>query len=203
LFTIPGAAPARKGSFAEFFISVAGGAHYLVFTGAVTEVQLSEGRQHVRVRELCAVLEYPGFFFLRRVTLRDVIAKVEEESRLHFILPKGARYLDDRRPVFESKGSCKSALAQLPKLWDVPDAVWYQMPDGTVYWGKWQSGPFTKAAVPIESRLILERDPDKNLLRLPCIPALRPGMIVQSDFRFRIDSVTFQADTVLVKYQRL
>jgi len=201
-FTVPNSAPVTKGGFAEFFISVAGGAHYLVFTGAVTEVQLAENRQQVRVRELCAVLEYPCFFFLRRTTLREVIAKIEQESRLHFILPSGAGYLNERKPVFESQGSCKNALAQLPKAFDVPDAVWYQMPDGTIYWGVWQNGPFTKAAVPIESKLILEND-NKSLLRLPCIPALRPGMLVQSDFRFRIDAVTFQGDTVQVQYTRL
>ncbi|HEX7928212.1 MAG TPA: hypothetical protein VF678_11515, partial [bacterium] len=147
-FVVPGDAPVKKGGFAEFFISVAGGAHYLVFTGAVTEVQLAQNRQQVKARELCAVLEYPTFFFLRRTTLREVIAKIEEESKLHFILPRGAGYLNDRKPAFESGGSCKNALAQLPKAFDVPDAVWYQMPDGTIYWGQWQSGPFTKAAVP-------------------------------------------------------
>jgi hypothetical protein len=203
LFTIPAPAAVKKGGFAEFFISVAGGAHYLVFTGAVTEVQLGENRQQLKVRELSAVLEFPCFFFLRQTTLREVIARIEQESKLHFILPSGADYLNDRKPAFESKGSCKNALAQLPKAFDVPDAVWYQMPDGTIYWGAWQTGPFTKAAVPIEGKLILENDTKQNLLRLPCIPALRPGMWVQSDFRFRIDAVTFQGDTVLVEYTRL
>jgi hypothetical protein len=149
------------------------------------------------------VLEFPCFFFLRRVTLRDVIAKIEQESRLHFLLPAGADYLNERRPAFESQGSCKAALAQLPKRWDVPDAVWYQLPDGTVYWGRWQNGPFSKGAVPIEAKLLLEHHADQGVLRLPCIPALRPGMIVQSDFRFRIDGTIFQGDTVQVKYQRL
>ncbi len=202
-FTVPAAPAVKKGTFAEFFISVAGGAHYLVFTGAVTNVTAAEGRQQVVARELCAVLEFPCFFFLRRATVRDVIAKIEEESRLHFLLPAGADYLSDRRPAFESKGSCRAALAQLPKAWDVPDAVWYQLPDGTLYWGRWQTGPFTKGAVPIEAKLMLEHQPDQGLLRLPCIPALRPGMVVQSDFRFRIDGVIFQGDTVQVKYSRL
>lgn len=202
-FTVPETAPAEKGGFVEFFISVAGGAHYLVFTGAVTESRVVEGRRQVRARELCAVLEYPCYFFLRRVSLREVIARIEQESRLHFILPARADYLNERRPVFESGGSCKTALAQLPARWGVPDAVWYQLPDGTVYWGRWQSGPFTKATVPIESKLVLEKNTEQSLLRLPCIPALRPGMVVQGDFRFRIDAVTFQGDTVLVKYSRV
>jgi hypothetical protein len=203
VFSVPVTVPVRKGTFAEFFISVAGGAHYLVFTGAVTEVKVVGVQQQVRVRELCAVLEFPVFFFLRRVTVRDVIKKIEQECRLRFLLPAGASYLDEPRPNFESNGSCKLALDKLAQKFDVPDAVWYQMPDGTIYWGRWQNGPFTKAAVPIEPKLFLENDSNTGLARLPCIPALRPGMVVQSNFRFRIDLVTFMGDTCMLKYTRL
>lgn len=52
----------------------------------------------------------------------------------------------------------------------------------------------------IKSKLILENETDKGVMHLPCIPALRPGMVVHSDFRFRIDGVIFQGDTVQVKY---
>ena len=200
LFSVPLGVPVKKGSFAEFFISVAGGAHYLVFTGAVTEVLPQSNHQQIKARELCAVLEFPVFFFLRRVTVRDIIQKIEQESHLRFLLPAGASYLDEPRPNFESKGSCKMALDQLPQKYDVQDAVWYQMPDGQVYWGRWQAGPFTKAAVPIDSKLFLENDASNHIARLPCIPALRPGMVVESHIRFRIDLVTFMGDTAMLKY---
>jgi hypothetical protein len=203
VFAVSRSAAVAKGRFAEYFISVAGGAHYLVFTGAVVEVtDVGAGRQ-VKVRELSMVLEYPTSFFLPRATPRLVIGKIQQETRLHFILPANAPYLDERRPSFSCDGNCERALAHMSRVWDLPDVVWYQLPDGTMFWGRWRSGPFTKAAVPIESKLAIETNLSQSLLRLPCIPALRPGMIVQSDFSYRINATTFQGDTVLVHFSKL
>lgn len=203
VFAVDRSSAVAKGRLVEYFISVAGGAHFLVLTGAVVEVtDVGTGRQ-VKVRELCMVLEYPTSFFLPRATPRRVIERIQNETRLHFLLPANAPYLDDRRPSFSCEGNCVRALTAMQKLWDLPEVVWYQMPDATVFWGRWRSGPFTKAAVPIEPKLLMEIDEAQGMLRLPCIPALRPGMMVSSGFAFRINSTTFQGDTVLVRFSRL
>jgi hypothetical protein len=132
-----------------------------------------------------------------------VIAKIESTTGLRFLLPAGADYLDHRRVRFQHYGTCRGALEVAARKWEVDDAVWFQLPDGRMYWGHWALGPYTKAPLPISSDLISERNAERRTLVLPYIPALRPGMVVQSDFRFRIDALVFSGDTTRVEWREL
>ncbi len=192
-----------KGQLAECYLSVAGGADYLILMGAVTQVTPGQGEYEVTVRELCAILDYPAVFYFRHKSAREVVAEVEQKSRLHFLVPSRAPYLEERRPVFQSTGSFRSALQKVIQLWELPDTVWYQLPDGTMFFGPWRAGPFNKADVPVESGLVLEQNLEARTLRLPLIPALRPGMVVDCGFRFRIDALEFEDETMLIRWTRL
>jgi len=196
--------PGLRGALAELYLGVGGREDYLVLVGAVTESRGSaEQERSVQARELCAALEFPAVYYLRNITAREVIAHIERRSRLRFILPSGAPYLDQPSPVFESKGTHVNALNKIGLLWSVPGSVWYQLPDGRVYWGQWNSGPFNKAPLPVDPRLILQEDETQKTLLLPCIPALRPGMVLDCRFRRRIEALTFEGDTVLLEWQRV
>ena len=197
--------PAKiRNALVEFYAGVGGEMEYLMFTGAVTEVRpLAPGRVRVVARELSAVLELPIIINRQHSTARDVLAKIEQETGLRFLLPAGAGYLDERRIRYQHYGPGIGALDLLGKLWEVEGVVWFQLPDGRMYWGDWIHGPYTKAELPIEAKLVLERDDKAHTLTLPYIPALRPGMMVRMDFRFRIEAVDFSGDAVKLTWRRL
>ncbi len=187
----------------EFYAGVGGGMEYLMFTGAVTEVrQMSPGRVRMVARELSAVLELPVIINRQHSTAREVLAKIEQETGLRFLLPAGAGYLDERRVRYQHYGPGIGALDLLAKLWEVEGVVWFQLPDGRMYWGNWIHGPYTKAELPIEPKLALARDDKAHTLTLPYIPALRPGMMVRMDFRFRIEAVKFSGEAVYLEWRR-
>lgn len=192
-----------RGQLAECFLSVAGQPDYLILMGPVTQVTPANGQYEVKVRELSAVLETPCVFHVRHKTAREIVAAVEQKCGLHFIVPRGSPYFDERKPVFQSSGTCRTALERVIQQWDLGDVVWYQLPDGIVYFGPWRLGPFTKGDVPIDPRLVLEQNVEKKTLRLPLIPALRPGMIVDCGFRCRIDALDFESDMTRIQYFRL
>ena len=192
-----------KGKLAECFVSVAGQQEYLVLLGPVTQVKRVGVAFEVSVRELATVLNALTAIYSRQCSAREVISKIEQKTGLRFIVPVKAPYLDEIKPVFQFSGSCLDALAKIVHVWELPDVYWYQLPNGTIFFGPWRQGPFTGAEVPVDERLVLEKDLDKRTLRLPMIPALRPGMVVNCGFRFRIDELDIDGDTVLIQWTRL
>ena len=46
-------------------------------------------------------------------------------------------------------------------------------------------------------------DDKSRTLMLPYIPALRPGMMVESDFRFRIDGLVFTGEKLKVNWTKV
>jgi hypothetical protein len=194
---------AAKGQLAECFVSVAGKQDFLVLLGPVIQVQANGGVFDVTARELCTVLDVPTAVYSRQCSAREIVAKVETKSGLHFLVPAHAPFLDEIKPIFQFTGTCRALLEKVIQAWDLPEVVWYQLPDGTMFFGPWRLGPFTKSEVPVEERLVIEKNLDEHTLRLPMIPALRPGMIVRCGFRFRIDELELEHDSVLIHWTRL
>lgn len=188
----------------EFYAGVSGKEEYLVFTGAMREVkQMGEGRFRVTARELCMVLELHIVLNMGRCTAREIIAKIEQKTGLKFLLPKGAYYLNEARLQFSHYGSAADAIKAVSEKWDLKEMVWFQLPDGRMYWGHWTQGPYTRAPLPIEAKLISELNDQSHTLVLPYIPALRPGMLVESDFRFRIDGLVFTGEKLKVNWTKV
>jgi hypothetical protein len=204
IFEVLEAPRSVRRALAELYVAVGDAEEYLILTGAVTETrQLAPGRLRLDVSELAMVLDSTIVINLMHGTARQVVAKIEGATGLRFLLPAGADYLDQRRVVFKYYGRCRDALEAAAGKWEVDEAVWFQLPDGRMYWGHWALGPYSKAPLPISSDLISQRDMERHTLVLPYIPALRPGMVVQSDFRFRIEGLVFSGDTARVEWKEL
>ena len=203
-FLVPLEMPPRPRSLAEFYVGVGGQQEYLMLSGAVTEVTPREpGYYQIGVLELTAVLQMPLVLNLRSPTLREIIAKVEDATGLRFLLPAGAVYLDEHRHMFAHSGTAGDALVRVAKDWDLPGAVWYQLPDGQVFWGHWRSGPYTKSTVPIGQNLISNLNVVDNTLQVPCIPPLRPGMVIDGGFRFRINTLVYSGDKMTLQWDKV
>lgn len=192
---------ARRNPLVELYAAVAGQPEYLMLKGALMEVKRSEQRTwRATVHELATVLSMPLHLELRTPTAREVLARIEASTRLQFLVPTRAAYAERVVPLFASYGTAADALNGIARRWHLPDVVWYQLPDGQMYWGHWADGPYTKGALPVDAKLVTAVDPVQRTLLLPYIPALRPGMVVEAGFRFRIDALTFSGWTVQVTY---
>lgn len=186
----------------ELYVGVGDADEYLVFTGALTDSrELAAGRYRIDALELSTVLETTVILNMRHATPRQIVGKIEGATGLRFLLPARADYLDERRVGFQFYGRARDALERTAKLWGAEEAVWFQLPDGRMYWGHWALGPYTKAPLPIEPQLITSRDDERRVLEMPYIPILRPGMVVQADFRFLIDTVVLSGDTVRIAWR--
>jgi hypothetical protein len=196
-FHVRSAEPIQTGVLARYSLALDDRA-YPVLLGAVTEVsQRGEGLWRVGVRELTAALERPARLALRHVTPGQVLAALEEATGLRFLLPAAGSYLAERQPYFYAQGDGRAALAQMGEVWQVPRAVWAQLPDGRVYWGDWAASPFNAAPLEIPAGLVVERDELGGSLELPAVPALRPGMVVElagEELHFLVQAVTFRED---------
>jgi hypothetical protein len=195
--------PIEAGVLARYTLALDGRA-YPVLLGAVTEPsQRGPGLWRVSVRELAAALERPAHLALRHVTPAQVLAALDDETGLRFLLPAAGSYLAERQPYFYAQGDGRAALAQMGEVWQVPRAVWAQLPDGRIYWGDWAASPFNTAPLTIPAGLVVERDELGGSLELPAVPALRPGMVVElagEGLRFLVQSVTFREDRTRLEW---
>jgi len=188
----------------ELYVSFGTPQEYLVMTGFAQSVTpLQPGLCRIECLELSAVMQLPLIINKYHSTPREIIGLIEAKTSLRFMLPTGATYLDEKRVHFQSHGTCRDALDAIATKWELPNVVWYQLPDGRMYWGHWSRGPFTANPLPIDPKLVQAHDEKKRALVLPYIPALRPGMLVESDFLYRIDSLEFKEDTVTVYYMKM
>jgi hypothetical protein len=113
----------------------------------------------------------------------------------------GNAYLNVLIPRFASTGPLTGALNSLGAAFHVPDAVWYEQPDGRIFWGSWAATPMAQAPLPLHANVILEKDIAAHAVRIPLVPSLRPGMLVLSEDReFRIEKIQMTRDTMRLEW---
>jgi hypothetical protein len=205
-FHVRAEAPIEVGVLARYTLALEGPA-YPVLLGAVTEVsQRGDRLWRIGVRELAAALERPAHLALRHVVPVQVLAALEDATGLRFLMPAAGSYLAERQPYFYTQGDGRAALAQMGEVWQVPRAVWAQLPDGRVYWGDWAASPFHGEPLEIPAGLVVERDELGGSLELPAVPTLRPGMLVElagEKLRFLVQTVAFREDRTRLEWEPL
>uniref|UniRef100_UPI001FD353C0 bacteriophage T4 gp5 trimerisation domain-containing protein n=1 Tax=Yersinia pekkanenii TaxID=1288385 RepID=UPI001FD353C0 len=102
------------------------------------------------------------------------------------MLPESASYTDTPIPHFQHNGSGYQLLANLGRAFSIPDYVWYQLPDGTVYVGSYADSRFAQTPVDVPQEFA-QGGGGGNSLTLPLIPAIRPGVIVNGRRITKVD----------------
>ena len=77
---------------------------------------------------------------IKNPTLSMVLKEVEKIKKINFIKPD-TDYFD--HPVPQFSGSVAAAIGATGKLYGIQAPVWYQMPNGSVFFGSWFDGPWT------------------------------------------------------------
>ncbi|WP_145574298.1 hypothetical protein [Yersinia alsatica] len=173
---------------------------YRWLTGFVERSAPAEnGAQRLLVRELVGVFERSWPCSLQHPTLRDVTDAVGKATNMRFVLPENAAYTDTPIPHFQHNGSGNQLMLNLGRAFSIPDYVWYQLSDGTVYVGSYADSRFAQTPVDIPQEFA-QGGGGGNSLTLPLIPAIRPGVIVNDR---RITKVDVSDDTMTLSWTPL
>lgn len=146
------------------------------FTGYVYDVQpAATGSVQLLCKELTGLLAAPCPVSLQHPTLRSLLAWLTEQRGLTFMLP-AADYTDRPIATFTNAGTGYQLLDSALRAFAVPDALWYQQPDGTVFVGSHADSRWVGREVEIDPAWSSRQAGDQ--LTLPPIPAMRPGATV-------------------------
>jgi hypothetical protein len=147
------------------------------FTGYVEAVQpCDNGSSRLMCRELAGALAAPLPVSQQHATLRSLLAWLTAQTGLTFLLPQGADYTDTPIPNFTSAGTGYQLLNNAGRAFSVPDFIWYQQPDGTIFVGSHAHSRWAGKKVAMDPAWV--RDQAGNQFTMPPSPVLRPGATV-------------------------
>lgn len=145
------------------------------FTGYVERAQPSaNGFQRLLVRELVGVFERNWPCSFQHPTLRIITDYLQKESGLTFDVPAAA-YADKPIPHFTHSGTGYQLLVNLGNVFSIPDYIWQQLPDGTVFVGSWSDSLFADKPVEIPNEFA-SGQAGGNSMTIPMVQSLRPGV---------------------------
>ncbi|HEO9045968.1 TPA: hypothetical protein QIF36_004175 [Enterobacter kobei] len=149
---------------------------YRWFTGYVERCGPAEiGWKRLFIRELVGGLSAPVPVSLQHPTLSEVCKAVTDLTGLQFALPD-APYVNRKIPHFKSSGTGYQLMEQLASAFNVPDYIWHQFPDGSIFAGSFEHSRFAKTPITIPEEYA-KRGSAGNSIDMALIPAIRPGVI--------------------------
>lgn len=171
-----------------------------VFRGYVdSQVTVSAGEQLLFCRELSAALNRDLPLGLRRVTAVDVLDSIAETTKLRFS-PASAGYMTRDAPFFHHLGGGYHAMDALGDVYQIPDHIWQQQTDGSIYVGSWGDSRWAEPQrrVRIPDNMFTEHLAH-NSARIGMIPAVRPGVLFN---RGRITSLRMRNESMVITWRK-
>lgn len=167
------------------------------FTGYVERSQPSaNGFQRLLVRELTGVFEKSWPCSFQHPTLRTITDYLQKESGLTFDVPASS-YADKPIPHFTHNGTGYQLLANLGNVFNIPDCLWQQLPDGTIFVGSWQDSLFAKKPVEIPNEFATGQS-GGNSMTIPMVQSLRPSVKVNGQ---RLTKVNLNNDDMTLTWE--
>jgi len=195
------------GHSCRFYIGRSDKFTMLLLEGRISGIEPDrDGVTRFKVRQRCEVLEQVHALALTDCTALHVLQEIVEITGLTFATASprdpAAQYLTTTIPTYASQGPLLNALNGLGPLFGVPDAVWYEQPDGKIFWGSWSETPMAKTPLPLQGNVIQEQDLQGRSIYIPLVGAIRPGMVMQSpDMTFRVDQLSLQGDRMRLEWR--
>lgn len=173
---------------------------YRWFTGYVERSQPAEnGSVKLFVRELVGTLDRQVPCSFQHPTLRTINDWLGSHSGLTFTLPAGADYTDKPIAHFTHAGTGWQLLSSLGRAFSIPDYVWYQLPDGTMFTGSYAHSLLAGKPVTIPHEFN-QATAAGDSMTIPMVPTLRPGAMVNGQ---RITMVRLMNDDMLLTWTPL
>lgn len=172
-----------------------------VFLGFVeTVTPLQDGVFTIVAREAAAALNRPMAISLRHCTVQQVLEFISEKTGLDFVVPDSEWQKNDL-PRFQHTGGGYGALDNLLRVFEVPNGIWQQQPDGRIYVGELEKSITGGKAIAVQSELISNMS--NNGGDLPAMPRLRPGVKIQiSGQDFYITGMDITDNTMRLQWDK-
>ncbi|MFC6633520.1 hypothetical protein [Microbulbifer taiwanensis] len=155
------------------------------FLGYVVRCELAgPGRYKIFAREFTAALARRLPLALRYVTLPEVLQAVASLTGLTFITGREA-YTAAKAPAFYSAGTGYWALDSLGTVYQVPQFIWQQQGDGSVYVGSWTESFWSGRPLDLPAGWQKEHGV-AGRAKIPCIPRLRPGVLLNGNYLTKV-----------------
>lgn len=173
--------------------------HYFKwFNGYVEEEQAAEkGYKRLFIRENVGRFEKPLSCSLRHITLKNVCEWIESKTGVEFIVPDKP-YATTPIPLCTHAGSGYQLLNTLGRLFKIPDYMWQQSPDNSVFVGSWTDSKWNDENVEIGDLEALSQG-SKSMI-IPVNAAIRPGCLVNGN---RITKVVLNGDRYELEWESL
>ncbi len=168
------------------------------FTGFVEEVvPVNKSRSRLFCRQLAAGLAGPLPMNLRHVSLHDVLADISRMTGLSFSVP-AAGYSDRKVPNFYNLGTGYQAMDLIGRVFQIPDFIWQQQGRGVIYVGSWADSRWAKLAPLTVADQLFDGHSENASARLPAVPQLRPGMVINGQ---RLTRIEFEDSHMVVSWR--
>ena len=148
------------------------------FEGYIEKVQPAEnGFIKITVKENAGILSNRWPISLEHPSMRDLLSLLTDKTGIEFVLPENQAYTDWKIPNFVSQGTGYQCLQQIGRAFNIPDFVWFQQADQTVFIGAYQDSRFynNPITVPLD---LTSRVGGDNMTFAP-FPMLRPGVLIK------------------------
>lgn len=175
-------------------------AFYRWFDGFVErEAEAEKGYKRLFVREKSAIFERIFNCSHRHITLADLCQWLSKESGLVIKYPDKP-YSQAPIPLFTHHGNGYQLLHSIGRLFNIPEYIWQQSPDGSVFVGSWQDSRWAEKGREIEISAAETLSRTATALTIPINARIRPGFMVNGQ---RITKVFLEGDNYDLEWQQL
>ena len=169
----------------------------LWFEGVIEKVfPTTNGSHKVLVKEHSCILNKHWPVAIEHATMRQVLTALSEKIGVTFAIPDNASYTDKPIPNFTSQGTGYQCLQAIGKAFNIPDFIWYQKTDQTLYIGAFEHCHYFGKNVTLRNELTTKQA--ANSISIAPLPVLRPGAIVNDQRVKRIDLI---ADEMTIHWE--
>ena len=163
------------------------------FLGVIESKHLANGRWFLTCRELIGALAFSAPLAIRHATISQVLAALD--SRLEFITPN-TEIMQTKVPAFYHNGTGIEALKQIGHVWQIPDYIWQQRPDGKIFVGSWHDSRWPAAAISDFPEHTIKAT-GTSTGELIAVPKLRPGLKINGRY---ITEVTLINNKMVIRW---
>lgn len=152
-------------------------------------------QQRIMCREVSHVLAKQLPLSLRHPTLQDVLEKYSDLTGLAFTAPDKA-YTRTPAPHFQTLGSGIHGMNSLGDVFQIPEYIWQQQGDGSVFVGSWHDSRWATRPLDIDETFFTGVGANGGKI-LPALPPLRPGVMLNGK---RVKKLQLKAHEMVVTW---
>lgn len=151
------------------------GGFYRFFIGYVEKATRASAKSwSLFCRELSFGLSITSPVSLRNCELPDVVRDVKAATKVDLVFPS-ASYSSKTVPRFANTGDGLHAIRNTARVFGITDFVFYQLDDGTVWFGSYPDSKFAELPDVEIPEKFFSKPEANNRVTVPAMPVLRPG----------------------------